>query len=90
VDGRRISDVRHSWDYIATDNETAADRVVDRIEAAIALLDGHPHIGRAGQEPGTRELVVARTHYIAIYRVMGHAVEILRVLHAKQSWPPKG
>jgi len=35
---------------------------------------------------GTRELVLLRTQFIAIYTV-GEAVELLRILHGAQQWP---
>ncbi|WP_396435158.1 type II toxin-antitoxin system RelE/ParE family toxin [Limnohabitans sp.] len=38
-------------------------------------------MGRAGRVPGTRELVLHKNH-IAIYRVRGDVVEILRLHHA--------
>ena len=41
----------------------------------------HPGMGRAGRVPGTRELVL-HENYIAIYRVRGDDVEILRLHHA--------
>jgi toxin ParE1/3/4 len=81
-----IDDVREAWDYIAADNEAAADRVVERLNAAAELLDEHPFIGHTGLEPATREFVVARTPYLLVYR----EPEILRVIHGKQDWPPKG
>lgn len=74
-----FDDVRHAWDYIA-----------ERITAVAALLDAHPLMGRRGQEPKTREFVVSGTPYIVIYRLVGDEPEILRVLHGKQSWPPRG
>lgn len=40
-----------------------------------------PHRGRAGVEPGTRELVVAGLPYIIIYRAKEDVVEILRIWH---------
>jgi len=85
-----IRDVRNIWDHIAADNEPAADRVVERINTAADRLDEYPLIGRTGKEPGTRELVVVRTPYLAIYRIMSSSAEILRVLHGAQDWPPKG
>jgi len=39
----------------------------------------------------THELVIAKTPFIAIYRIdddLGE-VHILRILHAKQKWPPE-
>jgi toxin ParE1/3/4 len=38
--------------------------------------------------PATRELVVAGTPWVVVYRVKNR-VEILRVLHGAQSWPPR-
>jgi toxin ParE1/3/4 len=84
------ADVRDVWDYIAEDNEPAADRIVERLISAAGILDRHPLIGRTGKEPCTRELVVSGTRYILIYRVKARKAEILRVLHGKQDWPPKG
>lgn len=85
-----FDDVRHAWDYIAADNEPAADRVIERITAVAELLDAHPLIGRVGKEPETREFVVSGTPYVVIYRLAGDEPEILRGLHGKQSWPPRG
>jgi toxin ParE1/3/4 len=37
--------------------------------------------------PSTRELVIAGTRFIVVYRITDN-VEILRVLHTAQRWPP--
>ncbi|TJV25813.1 MAG: type II toxin-antitoxin system mRNA interferase toxin, RelE/StbE family, partial [Mesorhizobium sp.] len=42
---------------------------------------------RPGRIAGTRELVVARTPYIAAYAVVADTVRILRILHGAQMWP---
>jgi toxin ParE1/3/4 len=55
--------------YIANDDVDAASRVEDRIVAAVKRLSEMPNMGRLGQLRGTRELVVARTAYLAIYRI---------------------
>mgnify|MGYP002661998697 CR=1 FL=1 len=48
------------------------------------LLEKFPGMGRAGRVHGTRELVLHK-NYLAIYRVKGGDVEILRIHHvAKQ------
>lgn len=73
--------------YIAGDNPRAAERQLQLIFAAIRNLEQFSELGRAGRLPGTRELVVSRTPYLAAYRVHGDAVEILRVLHGRQRWP---
>jgi toxin ParE1/3/4 len=56
-------------------------------KGADVLLRDHPKAGRTGRRRGTRELVMAGTPFIVIYRVRFDQVEILRVLHGKQKWP---
>ena len=76
-------------DYIARKNPLAADRAVLRILDQVETLSDHPHIGRVGRVDGTRELVVADSPYIAVYRVLEDAVEVVAVVHAARRWPDK-
>jgi toxin ParE1/3/4 len=73
--------------YIAQDNFTAALIMWDEIETQVERLRDFPHSGRAGRLPGTRELVVVRTSFLVIYRVEEN-IELIRVLHGAQQWPP--
>ena len=70
--------------FIAKDNPTRATSFVLELQDAVAKLQAHPGIGRAGRVPGTRELVLHK-NYIAIYRARDNDVEILRVHHAARS-----
>ena len=66
--------------FIAKDNPTRATTFVLELQAAVTQLQAHPGMGWAGRVPGTRELVMHK-NYIAIYRVRGENVEILRLHH---------
>jgi hypothetical protein len=44
-------------------------------------------MGREGRVKGTRELVIGRSPFIAVYRIKGKRIEILRILHGAQQWP---
>ena len=70
--------------FIAKDNPTRATSFVLVLQAAVTQLQAHPGMGRAGRVPGTRELVLHK-NYIAIYRVRGDDVEILRLHHAARN-----
>jgi addiction module RelE/StbE family toxin len=70
--------------FISKDNPIRATSFVLELQAAVAQLEGHPGMGRAGRVSGTRELVLHK-NYIAIYRVRGDAVEILRLHHAARN-----
>jgi toxin ParE1/3/4 len=52
-------------------------------------LDQMPERGRPGELAGTRELVLAGTPYILVYEIEASIVQILRVRHAAQDWPPR-
>lgn len=81
-----IADRKSITAYIAQDNPRAAIELGDMLMQKAEQLDQHPMLGRAGRVKGTRELV-AHPNYILIYRIVGKAVEVLRVKHAAQKWP---
>ena len=74
-------------DYIAADNPAAAIQLDQRIEQQIDRLANHPRMGRVGRVKGTREMIIARTPFIAIYRIKANRIEILCILHGAQQWP---
>ena len=78
------------WTHIAQDNIDAADRMAERLHSASGILTDHPNMGRLGRQHRTRELVVAGTPYILIYTMTPGRIDIVRVIHGKQDWPPKG
>lgn len=73
--------------YIARDKPGAASRLAMRIVVVVEALRSHPHLGRAGAELGTRELVVGGTPYIVLYRVQASRVTILTIWHGAQQRP---
>jgi toxin ParE1/3/4 len=83
-----LRDLHSQIDYIAADDPEAAARSSDRIRRAVERLAEFPEMGRAGRVPSTRELVVPRTPWIVVYRA-AISVEILRVIHSSQRWPPR-
>ena len=64
-------DLDEAGEFIAQNNPKAASRVLKPIWDAVQMLADHPHAGRAGWMPGTRELVIAGTPFIIPYRVAG-------------------
>jgi toxin ParE1/3/4 len=80
---RQVSDI---WHYIALDDPRAADRMVTRLAAAIEKLTHFPHLGKPGRE-GSRELVVAGTPFIVVYRVQNEEIKIGTVVHGAQREP---
>jgi toxin ParE1/3/4 len=77
---RRIHEI---WHFIALDNPAATDRMITRLVTATEKLARYPHLGRPGRE-NSRELVVAGTPFIVVYRIHGEEVQIVTVLHGAQ------
>lgn len=75
-------------DFIAERNLAAAITMGDAIEEAVSRLAGFPESARLGRVAGTRELVIAGTPFIAVYRIERQSVVILRLMHGAQIWPP--
>jgi toxin ParE1/3/4 len=84
---KALKNLEQAYNYIAETDVDAAIGVVLKIQTATAQLSEFPMMGRVGRVEGTRELVIASTPYVIIYRVKGNAVEILRVLHSSQKYP---
>jgi toxin ParE1/3/4 len=74
-------------DYIARDNAIAAMALGDTVVRRVAELAEQPKLYRSGRVRGTREMVV-HPNYIVVYRIKRDEIEIVRVLHAAQQWPP--
>jgi toxin ParE1/3/4 len=74
------TDLEEVWRYIATDSVNAATLVENRIIDAVDGLGAFPETGRRVGN-GLRQLVVARTGYLIIYRVRAEHIEIARVWH---------
>jgi toxin ParE1/3/4 len=75
-------------DYIALSNsEEIASRITLQIVTAVQQLETFPMSGRVGRVPGTRELVVANTPFIAAYAIHKARIVILAIYHGAQQWP---
>ncbi|WP_271068984.1 type II toxin-antitoxin system RelE/ParE family toxin [Caulobacter sp. NIBR1757] len=86
--GAARRDVLGLAEFLSERSSTAAARILRAIYARTDRLAREPLLGRVGRMEGTRERVVPRTPYLIVYRIQGEQVEILRVLHGAQDWPP--
>jgi toxin ParE1/3/4 len=81
-------DLTQICDYIEEhDTSSTARRVAISIYERLSALMEFPEQGRQGRKSGTLELIFTGLPYLAIYRIRGDAVEILRILHGAQNWP---
>ena len=81
-------DLERICDYIAESRPESARRVAQTVVEGIAALETFPYLGRQGRVEGTRELVFVPLPFVAVYEVHD-AVQVLRILHGAQQWPPR-
>ena len=70
--------------FVAMDKPEAATRLATRIVAVVEALREYPYLGRAGAEPGIRELPIGGTPYVVLYRVKDERVIISTIWHGAQ------
>ena len=75
------------WSFVAGDSESAADRLLDRIDAACLSLVDNPWRGAARDDmrAGLRHFVVGA--YLVLYRIEGDEVQIIRIVHGRRDLP---
>ncbi len=78
----RLQEIRA---YVALDKPGTADRLAMRIVAVVETLRNHPYLGRAGAQPGIRDLVIGGSPYTVLYRVRGTRIVIGTIWHAAQT-----
>ena len=80
--------LHQAHDYITlSNNEEVAAQMIMQIVMAVQQLAAFPMSGKAGRVPGTRELVISNTPFIAAYAIDKVDIVILAVYHGAQRWP---
>ncbi len=75
------NDLIDIWSFIAQDSVDAADRLGERFEKAIGLLEENPEAGRARTDlaKGLRSFPVGV--YLILYRVRAGRIYVVRIIH---------
>ena len=82
---RRASlDLQQIWLYIAERNYPAADRLIDRMEKALTLLNQNPFAGQTVEHlrPNTRQFTVG--NYALLFEPTSRGIRLLRVAHSSR------
>ena len=73
--------------FLRSESPRIARVLAQRVDAQVDILRDYPLAGPEGRAPGTRELFIPRTRYVAVYRVLNDEVSIIRLRHQAQEWP---
>jgi len=84
---RAETDLIEIWGHIAKDDPLAADRQLDRIDAACEMLGANPHAGprREDLARGLRFYPVG--NYLIFYTSGEDGITVARVLHGARDYP---
>ncbi|MGR9046974.1 MAG: type II toxin-antitoxin system RelE/ParE family toxin [Gammaproteobacteria bacterium] len=84
---RAEEDLIELWLYIAQDNPSAADRVLDDIEEHFHTLADNPLMGRLRPDiaPELRYFIAGK--YLILYRTVPNGIQIVRVIHGAWDVP---
>ena len=85
---KAIDDLAAIWDYIAADNLTAADKLVEELLVLFEKTADYPELGRSAEDVGEGVRLLARGSYLLIYRLLpqDNVVELVRVVHGARDW----
>jgi len=62
-------------------------RATDQFDLTLETLRTNPNIGKSSEiHQGVRELPIARTPFMVIYRTTTNRLEILRILDTRSDW----
>lgn len=76
-------------DWIAQDDDRAADRVISRIVQTAMMFGQFPMLGQVGQVEGTREFAVVGLPYRIVYTIASETeIDVLTIFHIRRKYPP--
>jgi plasmid stabilization system protein ParE len=80
------ADLLDIWLHISADDPEAADRQLDRIEAAITRLNDFPEIGHIREDAGRDVRLLLQDNYLVLYRYRESEalVVIERIVHGRR------
>ncbi len=81
------ADLQHISDYLKERHPHYRKPTLRKLYDTIRSLRQSPYRGRPGSEPDTREVLFPPLPYVAVYRVKGEAIEVLRIYHGAQDRP---
>lgn len=78
---RARRDLLDVWIGIARDDPVGADRVYDRLEARMRILERFPEAGMARPDIAEEARMLVEPPFVILYRLVAGAAQIVRVLH---------
>lgn len=78
---RARADLLAIWRDVAADDPAAADRLFDRLEARVRILETFAEAGSARPDIAPDARMLVERPYLLLYRPVPGGVQVVRVLH---------
>jgi plasmid stabilization system protein ParE len=83
-----LQDLQDIWDFVALDNENAADQLEDEFFVAFEKLARQPGMGHTRPDLTERDVRFwPAGSYLIVYRELSEALQIVSVLHGSRDIP---
>jgi toxin ParE1/3/4 len=83
---RARRDVLVIWNYIAEQDEAAADRFVDSLVRKFQFLGQFPHAGRSRDDLAAGYRCFPMGEYLIFYRITKQRISIAHVIHGRRDY----
>lgn len=82
-------DYEEIWSYLAVRDLSAADQLIDQLDATLEVIASTPRMGRRMEElaPNLRSFPVG--NYLIFYRPLEDGVQLIRLLHGARDITPE-
>lgn len=81
------ADLQKISDYLTERHPHYRDSTMRKLYGTIRALKEWSGCGRPGRVDGTGEVLFPPSPYVAVYRVKGQTIEVMRIYHAAQNRP---
>ena len=78
---RAVQNLEEIRAYIAEERPAAAQRVAQKIQQTVAMLQDHPRLGKPSLRDGFRQIQVAGLPFVIPYKISENKLIIARILH---------
>lgn len=81
------NDINNIFDFISTDNKTAALNLIDAFYKMFELLSNYPETGTLKNDLADKTIRIysVKKNFVLVYRIKDNKIEILRVLTRYQN-----
>ena len=79
------TDLEEIWAFVARDNPSAADALIDAFHARFRLLATRPLMGQARDELGEGLRSFSVGNYVVVFRAANGGIRIVRIIHAARN-----